>query len=362
VSEGQPKHLAPEEILAVAEGTLVDETAKLHLAACKECRENLDAWVGGSEDLKLLRESGQDMAHPSGVCPSMEELADYCSRPAADGNGALLDHLTQCARCASVVTNSLEADLPDTVPALHSSTGEWRREMAQRFVREGRNGSRFYRRYAALAAAVLIIAGTGLWLRERQLSQPSTLLAEAYTEARPFEYRLPDRGYGAVRQTRGAGSVFDRPASLSRAESEIQRQLAIRGGDPELLSLKGQAQLLERDYEGAIDSLTRALQAKPGEAEWLSELGTAYAIRGATEKRNIDYEHALDLYLQARGQKPEDERNLFNLALTYEHLSLVEKARETWDELVRLTRDPGWRREAEARRAALDQILNDKKR
>ncbi|HTX35194.1 MAG TPA: CHAT domain-containing protein [Bryobacteraceae bacterium] len=292
----------------------------------------------------------------------MEELADYCCRPADERSGAWLDHLAQCARCASVVNHALEPDLADATPALRSHTGEWRREMARRFAREGRSGSRLYRRYAAIAAAALVVAGAGVWWNERRLSEPSVLLAEAYTEARPFEYRLPDRGYGPVRQARGVGSVFDRPAALSRAESEIQRRLATHGGDPEWLSLKGQAQLLEGDYEGAIDSLTRALEAQPGDPQWLTELGTAYAVRGATEQRNIDYGHAMDLFLQARRKKPEDERNLFNLALTYEHLSLIEEARQTWDDLLRRTRDPGWRREAEAHRAALDKILNEKKK
>src|ERR1035441_2410131 len=130
------------------------------------------------------------------------------------------------------------------------------------------------------------------------------LLAKAYTEARPFEYRLADQGYGPIRQERGSGSPFNRPESLASAEAEIQRRLAMRADDPELLALKGRAQLLERDYEGAIESLSRASESKPDDPELLSDLGTAYAVRGETEKRNIDYGHALDLFLRALKKQP----------------------------------------------------------
>jgi CHAT domain-containing protein/cytochrome c-type biogenesis protein CcmH/NrfG len=233
--------------------------------------------------------------------------------------------------------------------------------MAARFARGPEAKSRYWR-LASIAAALVIVAGGATWWNARRAPDTALLLAKAYTAARPFEYRLADAGYGPVRQERGAFSAFDRPAALNSADAQIQRGLASHPDDPTFLALKGHAQLLEKDYEGAIESLTRASELRPGDPELMADLGAAYGVRGDVEKRNIDYGHAVDLFLQALKNKPADQRILFNLALTYEKLWLVDEAVDTWTKFIAGTRIEGWRREAEAHRLALEKILQERKK
>jgi CHAT domain-containing protein/tetratricopeptide (TPR) repeat protein len=360
LSEREAGHLPPAQIIEAAEGVLSHAAAKLHLDACEACRGRVELWQAGAGELAVLRARPQ--SGTTGGCPSMEDLANYSAGAADEKSGMLLDHLAQCGRCAAIMTDALDTTEPEVTPALRSSGGAWQREMAATFARKPKRSAVSYWRYAGIAAAVVIVSGAALWWKEHGAADPAMLLAKAYTEARPFEYRLADQGYGPIRQERGSGSPFNRPESLASAEAEIQRRLAMRADDPELLALKGRAQLLERDYEGAIESLSRASESKPDDPELLSDLGTAYAVRGETEKRNIDYGHALDLFLRALKKQPTNQRDLFNLALTYEHLWLVDEALDAWTALLRSNPGEGWRHEAEIHLSALEKIMRERKK
>ena len=232
--------------------------------------------------------------------------------------------------------------------------------MAEAAMRTGRR--KWPLRYAAVAASLLVVAGGVLWWAVRRGSAPEILLARAYTLSRPFEYRLPDDGYGPVRQTRGANSTFERPESLALAEAGIRQRLAESADDPRALGLKGRAELLENDYEKAIESLTRASELKPDDPDLMADLGCAYAIRGDTERRNIDYGHAIDLFLKALKKKPSDERILFNLGIAYEKLWLVDEAAETWRKLLALTPPSGWAEEVRGHLGAMEKIQRDRKK
>lgn len=360
MSEREAGHLPPAQIIEAAEGVLSHAAAKLHLNACEVCRGRVELWQAGAGELAVLRARPQ--SGTTGGCPSMEDLANYSAGAADEKSGELLDHLVQCGRCAAIMTDALDSSEPEVTPALRSSGGAWQREMAATFARKPKRSAVSYWRYAGIAAAVVIVSGAALWWKEHGAADPAMLLAKAYTEARPFEYRLADQGYGPIRQERGSGSAFNRPQSLASAETEIQRRLAMRADDPELLALKGRAQLLEWDYEGAIESLSRASESKPDDPELLSDLGTAYAVRGETEEHNIDYGHALDLFLRALKKQPTNQRDLFNLALTYEHLRLVDEALDTWTKLLRSKPAEGWRREAEVHLSALEKTRQERKK
>jgi CHAT domain-containing protein len=207
-----------------------------------------------------------------------------------------------------------------------------------------------------------VAGGLATWRQLRRARDPAVLLAKAYTAARPFEFRLADSGYGPVRQQRGAGSAFDRPEALDAAVAAIRGEVAAHPRDPAVSELKGRAQLMERDYEGAIESLTRATPGGEGDPDALADLATAYAVRGEAEKRNIDYGHAMELYLRALRRRPDDQRMLFNLALVYEKLWLVDEAIEAWQRFLKQNPAAGWRQEAETHLAAIEKIKADKKK
>ena len=233
--------------------------------------------------------------------------AGLAAKPEADH---LLAHAAECAACARLLREALEflADEPTEnantqgantqdgaesafLAQLKTSAAEWREATAAKLARPPR---RAFPVWLPLAAALVLVAGGALWWSLRPGPAPETLLAKAYTEARPFEYRLPDAGYGPVRQQRGAGSAFDRSPALVSAEAEIARRLDGHPDDARLLALKGRAELLEGKNAEAIASLSRALELKPGDPDFTADLGVAYALGG-------DNARAIGLFHDAEG-------------------------------------------------------------
>ncbi len=177
---------------------------------------------------------------------------------------------------------------------------------------------------------------------------PALLLARAYTETRPFDYRLPDAGYAPPRLTRGTGSVLGRPESLDQAALTIRRIVAAQPRSPYALALKGRLELLanEKEHDSAIQTLKSAAQLNEHNADALTDLAVAYAVRGDSEQRTRDYGQAMDLLLRALKEKPADPRIQYNLALVYEKLSMVDEAIETWHKFLGSHPSEGWRNEA----------------
>jgi len=365
LSEHETAHLTDGQIIALSDGR-GEAAVGLHLESCAECRDRVAQWRDARAWIVPVRANPAAEERPD--CPTMEELASYATGgQTGERADSIAAHIAGCDRCAATVRDSLPG-LPDagdaSIPLLKSSGGEWRRRMAETFAAQGRPARPQYWKYAAAAAVFLVVSGSvALWWINRRASEPAVLLAKAYTAARPFTYRLPDAGYAGVRQQRGAGSAFDRPAELDAAVAAIRSGLAAQPQAPALLALKGRAELLERDYEPAIESLTRATSAAASpDPDALADLATAYALRGEAENRPIDYGHATELFLQALKKRPADPRILFNLALTYEKLWLIDEAIETWRKFLSGKPSGGWRQEAEEHLAAVEKIKAEKKK
>ncbi len=141
---------------------------------------------------------------------------------------------------------------------------------------------------------------------------------------------------------KSAQSAFDRPAALVKAESEIRGRLASNPSDAGMLSLKGRAELLNGDYEHAIESFERSRDVAPDDPQNLSEFATAYAVRGDAEKQYGNYPLAMDLYLRALEKQPNNNEMLFNLAIVYERMSMVDESIDAWNRVLAATPGPGW--------------------
>ncbi|HVV44489.1 MAG TPA: hypothetical protein VHC72_04765, partial [Bryobacteraceae bacterium] len=242
------------------------------------------------------------------------------------------------------------------IASLTTSSPEWRRSAALRYSGPAaRVAVMPLRWWLAAAAMLLLAAGLGVWWFLLRLSGPEQLLARAYTESRPFEYRLPDSGYAPVRVRRSAaGSAFDHPAALTRAVEQIQRKLASEGESTQSLLLRGRAELIENDYQDAIASLERSNQLKPADPAILTDLACAYALRGGAEKHSADYGHAADLLSRSLRIDSTQKRAVFNLALVYGNLGLLDEAIESWDRYLRLDPSGPWAEEARKAKAELE--------
>ena len=357
--DNETPHLTDGQIIALPE--VGGEAAVLrHMETCADCRARVAAW---REARAIVSGAGAEpgMDEAAG-CPAMEELASYAAGESGPSADEITAHVAGCARCAAILRDSLESPSEGAIPMSATSGREWRRRTADNFSSQRKPAARAYWKYAAAAAVLLAVAGSSLlWWGYRRSHDPEVLLARAYTASRPFAFRLPDAGYAQVRQRRGPGSTFERPATLDAAVAAIRGELAAQPGSTRAWAFKGRAELMEGDYQAAIESLTRATEAA-NDAGTLADLGVAYAMRGEAENRPIDYGHAADLFLRALKQRPGDPETQFNLALIYEKLSQVDEAIAAWRNFLRGTPPDGWRQEAETHLAALEKTKAEKKK
>jgi tetratricopeptide (TPR) repeat protein len=192
--------------------------------------------------------------------------------------------------------------------------------------------------WMAAAAALLVAAFLG-WHWSVETPHPEQLLARAYEQARPFEYRWLGSRHAPVRQDRSVGAV------TTQALREARAAIASNTSDPDFLGRRGQAELLGLELAAAVETLRAARERAPADRAVRRSLAIALAVQGANDKARL--EEALELL---RDDPSQESR--FNRALILERLERRDEARAQWDECLRDERDPGWRREAEQRRAA----------
>jgi Flp pilus assembly protein TadD len=184
---------------------------------------------------------------------------------------------------------------------------------------------------------------------------PARLIASAYTQQRPFEYRIPGAGQAEVRLTRGAGSSFKRPPALVEAEAKILRELEKSPESVKWLALQGRAEILAWDSEAAIGTLQRALEQKPDDPDLLADLGIAFALRAETRNKDVDYSSAIEYLGRSLKAKPDSPEAVFNRAVVFEKFGLRDEAEREWRRYLEMDKSGAWRDEAQRRLAELEQ-------
>jgi tetratricopeptide (TPR) repeat protein len=190
----------------------------------------------------------------------------------------------------------------------------------------------------AWVAACALIA-FGIWYSQRETPEKvEKLLAQAYTEQRMTEYRIPDAEWGPVRVTRGAAqSHLSRPAVQLEAEKILAEHQSGDEGDPNWLTAQAEAEILDNNPEAAIADLTHAVAASPGSIKPEVLLAIAYAQKGDQLDDRTSWEKALEMLTRLINGKSEAERSvlLFNRAIVYERLAQPDKALADWMELTK---------------------------
>jgi tetratricopeptide (TPR) repeat protein len=311
-------------------------------------------------------------APAAGSCP---EVGDWLRLAEGDflphKKGALLAHAALCTGCLARLRESQRA-LSDDVSAEEaaelkqfiSTTPQWQRRLALELAQtsHGSNNAGKLLHFAWLSgavAAVLVLAfSAALWWRHK--TAPEQLLAEAYTQSRTFDLRVPGAAFAAViPPTHLRGGATDRePAPLLTARAEIERSLEQSPADPHWLQMQARAQLLEERYDGAIDILDRLLAAGPVTSSLLLDDGTAYYMRGTASGSENDRATALDNLRRADELAPNDPVVLFNEAIVMEDRGQVMNAVETWNRYLKFEHDPHWQDEGRRRLQSLEDKLN----
>jgi CHAT domain-containing protein len=232
-------------------------------------------------------------------------------------------------------------------------------------VRHGhRNNSSWRALFAwpvpAYGFAGIVAIAVVAWIGVRALHPPSAeqLLAQAYSEHRTLEVRIPGAKYAPMQAERGTGqSDFDKPRSLLKAKDLISEALSKNPNDPKWLQARARAELLDGNYESAIKSLQRALETQPDSPSLLTDLGSAYFVRAESANRPIDYGNAIESFGKALAKSPADPIALFNRALACEHMFLYTQAVDDWEHYLRVDPQGEWSDDARTRLAALQEKI-----
>lgn len=354
------EHVTDEELHQFAEGDQ-NPSAATHLQTCSACEARVREVVTLQRRMESLHQ--QDENGPGALCPDRNVWWKVVEGlPVSEESQALLSHASQCAYCGQALRRTIEdstADLSLVDPGVeglpHSGKADLdalagRLRAAVRTVPIRRSWSR--KRVWLAAAAAVIVIGSGIALSSRDpAARAKALLADAYTEDRSTEFRLPGAGYGPVRQERGAARP--KSQSLREAEAIIAKGAGGASVPAEWLQVEGRAWLLQWRYDDALAVLRRAQAMAPSESSILGDLAMAHFERAQAGDDPVEYRAALDLLSKAIEREPGKSELRFNQAIVYEHLSDRARAIDEWNEFLRLSPTGGWADEARARLAQL---------
>jgi tetratricopeptide (TPR) repeat protein len=311
-------------------------------------------------------------APAAGSCPEVGEwlrLADGDLPP--NKKESLLAHAALCTGCLARLRESQRALSDDISPEeaaelkqFTSTTPQWQRRLALELAQtsHGSNNAGKLLHFAWLSGAVaaVLVLGLTVALWWRHATAPEKLLAEAYSQSRTFDLRIPGAGFAAVMPpSHLRGGATDRePAPLLTARAEIARSLEQSPADPHWLQMQARAEVLDERYDGAIDILDRLLAAGPVTSSLLLDDGTAYYMRGTASGSENDRATALDNLRRADELAPNDPVVLFNEAIVMEDRGQVMNAVETWNRYLKFEHDPRWQDEGRRRLQSLEDKLN----
>ena len=359
-----------------------DEALRInaHLESCPSCRSHLLDFHRASFGLladpqQLADVQVNTVSTPE--CPSDDALRQLAAGLTPDALATkLTQHIATCDHCGPLLRAFTEDFSDDFSPEeqvvlnnLRSSAVAWQkntaREMLKRAIPSPPSPRPIFAwkwiMIPATAAACSVIA-VSIWYTQRDTPEKvEALMAQAYTEQRTMEMRWPGAAWGPVRTTRGPeDSRFAKPPALLKAEGKISERASAKANDGEWLRAKAQADILERNPEAAIASLSQALEARPGSVSLMLDLSTAYYQQGEISLDPQNYEKSADLLGEVLQKDPENLTALFNRALLNEQMKMVDSAIADWELFLKKERDPGWADDARKRLSALQELKHKK--
>jgi CHAT domain-containing protein/tetratricopeptide (TPR) repeat protein len=352
--------------------------AELQALAAQKGRERMEA-SGHLRECALCREALQLQADVGGgipqyasvmECPHPSVWADVAnSALSTDEIDRLMLHASSCTECTHLLQQSctLSVTPPSANEALlldelRSGTADWQHSLANRLAATTRpiakSNFRWSRLWLPAAAVATLVVAAFLIFSSRRATNPAALLDQAYAQNRTLDLRIGDAAHSELKVERGGKSV-ERPSALLQAELEAQRQLEKTPDNAAALHAAGRADLLEWDYEKAIDRLTRSLQLDARSPMIKMDLASAYYERGASQGLNADYVAALDLLGQVLAGEPRNKIALFNRAIVSERLGLYHQSIKDWDTYLQVDNHGAWADEARRRRDAVQKKISE---
>ncbi|MBB6147135.1 CHAT domain-containing protein [Silvibacterium bohemicum] len=333
-------------------------------------------------DRLVVREDGEGIGSHSileisrrrGSCPAPSEWQRIASNgPADEQSRRLVEHAAECQHCgaqlsfwAGVLSDEQTPEETAMLGQLSSLTPAWQERMAQTMLAATRqskspSGMRVLWPWflgaggLAAAAALFVLFLGGM----HPQSSPERLLAEAYTDHRVMDARIPLAGFAPVdssRHSRAAGPTMSDSVPLLEARAAITQALMKTPEDPHWLLLQARSDLLNESYDPAIDTLKRLLAADPGNVSALTDLASAYLMRSRASEAATDEATALDYLEQAARREPNNSIVIYNEALVLQDLFQYSNAIAAWKRFLAVEHDPAWVADGKKRLAEIEAL------
>jgi CHAT domain-containing protein/Flp pilus assembly protein TadD len=373
---------------------LVD--ARRHLADCDACKGLFSMMKEGDLALRSLKRDTPSQA--AADCPEPKRLYELAAGLLDDKDSAeLVGHVSECDRCGPMLREASEqlnavptGQEAALVASLRTSATSWQEEFGKRLAltasqtKDTRSATTFKSSERSWAwrtqkltwalsglAAILVLALIGGSLRRSRSqtasqteiasrkatpSDAEALLATAYAQRRTLVLRIPGAQYAELQANKGGEqSELDKPKSLRKAAELIDEHRT----DPSWLQAKARLELLDGNYNLAIQAAEQALDRDPHSASLFNDLGVAYFGRAASEeegRKGLDYANSYECLSKALAEDPNYVVAWFNRAVVAE-LEHPDRAEKDWIEYFKLETDPAWRKEALSKREKLKQVL-----
>jgi CHAT domain-containing protein/tetratricopeptide (TPR) repeat protein len=307
-------------------------------------------------------------------CPEDAVWQRIALRPTRDEDSRdLIDHAAGCQRCGTILnfwaSVLCEEETPEESSALARLSTQslgWQERMTKTLAGAKQPAKAGRKRGRAVWPMVLGIAGTiaatGLVFlfvgNSRSQSSPERLLAEAYSGHRIMEPRIPLAGYAAVdaaHHSRAAGAnAMSDSVPLLEARAAITQALMKTPEDPHWLMLQARSDLLNENYDTAIDTLKRLHAGDPANVAVLTDLASAYNMRSKATDAAADEATALDYLEQAARLEPKNPVVLYNEAVVLQDLFQYANAVDVWKRFLAVEHDPAWVSDGKRRLAEIE--------
>ena len=351
--------------------------AQRHVEACQDCDRKVQ--MHRSVQKVISQRAMRDQKAKGPNCSDESEWVKVAAGLFEETEAKeRMKHAVQCGHCGPLLKFAVKTLSDETTPdeevalaKLGSAGSEWQAQMARTLRKAGESQrpqeptlsfwkSLFYWPRPVFAAVVLAVLCAATWVGVRILHPPSAeqLLAQAYSERRTLEVRIPGAKYSPIQAQRGTErSDFDKPQSLLKAEDLIGENLRKNPNDPEWIQARARADLLNGNYDSAIKSLQRALETKRDSPSLLTDLGSAYFARAESADRPIDYGNAVEAFGKVLAKSPDDPIALFNRALACERSLLYTQAVDDWQHYLRIDPQGDWSNDARTHLTALQEKI-----
>jgi CHAT domain-containing protein len=358
----------------LGDGSEIDEHAHSHLQTCTQCQAKLLEGRRAMDRLELLR--ADEASSPGPQCPPDEVWTEIAAGVSDTGAENYLTHAAHCDHCGPLLRwavadmgGDLTPEEEARIAVLKSSDAAWQKDLAANLrgvkSRDASKtpGMRTLLWIEVTAMAAVIVAAVLLIGRSWWWPSPERLLAQAYSEHRILELRIPGAEFAPLATERGADrSLMTQNPTLLEAEDLIGRRYRRSPRDPYWLRMQARADLLNGNYAPAIATLTEA-QSLEGrdDPSLLTDLASGYFERAEATGKDADYGQAIELLGNVLDKNPHDEVALFNKALVLEKLRLNSQAVDTWEEYLHLFPHGSWADEAKSHESDVQRKLDSRR-